>query len=249
MQVVVDALLTNYRLTGKGKLVVFLHGWGDSSQGSLALQSALAEHYQVLAFDLPGFGSSQTPPDVWGLSDYARFVRAAIRKLNLKPYAIIGHSNGGAIALRGLSDGSLEAQKLVLLASAGIRNEYNGRKYALRVAARTGKALTKPLPQRLRKKLQAKAYATIGSEMLIAEHLQESFKKIVSDDVQADAAGVTLPSLLIYGQHDTATPVHYGELFQAALPHSTLQVIPQAGHFVYLDQPARVTDLIEEFLR
>ena len=248
MQIVVDQLLTSYQLSGNGKLAVVLHGWGDSSQGSLALQKTLAQQFKVLAIDLPGFGGTQAPPTAWGLTEYATFVQATLRKLDLSVYAYIGHSNGGAIAIRGLSNGTLTSQKLVLLASAGIRNQYNGRKYILRVAARTGKALTSPLPKRLRKKIQAKVYATIGSDMLVAEHLQETFKRIITDDVQADAKHVTQPCLLIYGQNDTATPIQHGELLAEALPNGELKVIPNAGHFVYLDKPNEVRALIEGFL-
>jgi pimeloyl-ACP methyl ester carboxylesterase len=248
MQIVVDQLLTTYQLSGAGKLVVLLHGWGDSSQGSVELQAALARQFQILAIDLPGFGGAQAPPSAWGLTEYADFVAVLLTKLDLKPYAIIGHSNGGAIAIRGLASGSIVAQKLVLLASSGIRNQYNGRKKVLRLAAQSAKLLTKPLPSRVQHKLRSRAYATIGSDMLVAEQLQETFKKIITDDVQADAAKVSIPALLIYGHDDTATPVHYGELLQAAISHSDLHVIPQAGHFVHLDQPAIVVELIRDFL-
>ncbi len=249
MQIVVDQLLTTYQLTGSGKLVVWLHGWGDSSQGSLAMQTELAKKFQVLALDLPGFGATQAPAEPWGLNDYATFVQKILIKLELKPYAIIGHSNGGAIAIRGLAQGSLQARLLILLASAGIRDQYTSRKKVLRLAAKTGKALASPLPQRIQRKLRSKAYATIGSDMLVAEHLQETFKKVVTDDVQADASQITIPALLVYGYDDTATPVHYGDLLQAALRHSELHVIPNAGHFLYLDQPAIVTKLIKDFLK
>jgi pimeloyl-ACP methyl ester carboxylesterase len=249
MQIVVDQLLTNYHLAGNGKLVVLVHGWGDSSKSWAALQAELAKQYQVLAFDLPGFGGTQAPTDDWGLDHYALFAAGLVKKLGLQPYALIGHSNGGAIALRGLSTGTLKASKLVLLASAGIRNQHNGRNRVLRVAAKTTKALIKPLPQRMQRKLRGTAYKKIGSDMLVAEHLQETFKRVVTDDVRADAKHVTIPSLLIYGTQDTATPLRYGELLQAALPHAKLETIAGAGHFVYLDEPVQVLDLIEEFLR
>ncbi|MGH7193731.1 MAG: alpha/beta fold hydrolase, partial [Candidatus Saccharimonadales bacterium] len=95
MNVVVDNLLTDYSLSGKGRLVLLLHGWGDSSKGLAGLQRRLSDGYEVLALDLPGFGGTQAPADVWNLDDYARFVAAALKKLKLgQPYAVIGHSNG-----------------------------------------------------------------------------------------------------------------------------------------------------------
>src|SRR5689334_4037297 len=134
MQVVVDSLLTRYTREGKGKQVLLLHGWGDSAAGFRVLQHALAKKYCVTAVDLPGFGGTQAPPAPWGLDDYAQFVAHFFTKIEDKPvYAIVGHSNGGAIAIRGLGSGVLNADKLVLLASAGIRGTYKGRVKALRV--------------------------------------------------------------------------------------------------------------------
>ncbi|MEO7364611.1 MAG: alpha/beta hydrolase [Candidatus Saccharimonadales bacterium] len=248
MQIVVDQLVTTYQLTGSGKVVVLLHGWGDSSKGLAALQAELAKHYQVLALDLPGFGGTQSPATAWGLSDYSLFVAAVLTKLKLKSYAIVGHSNGGAIAIRGVAQGVLKPDRLVLLASSGIRSQYNGRKKAMRLAAKGAKTLTKPLPKSIQRRLRTKAYATIGSDMLVAEHLQETFKRIVNDDVQADAARVQQHTLLIYGDDDTATPVAYGELLQSEIGFSDLHVLPDAGHFIHLDQPRIVASLIQEFL-
>ena len=76
----------------------------------------------MVAVDLPGFGGSEAPPAAWDLDDYAAFLEAFLRKLALDwPYAIIGHSNGGALAIRALSSGTLKADKLVLLAASGVR--------------------------------------------------------------------------------------------------------------------------------
>ncbi len=250
MQVIVDSLLTYYEAHGKGRLVLLLHGWGDSAAGLKTLQAALAKKYKVIALDLPGFGGSQPPPEAWGLDSYAYFVAHFLDKIAAKKLvAIVGHSNGGAIAIRGMARGWLSADKLVLLASAGIRGEYKGRVKALRLVTKAGKALTAPLPKSIKQHLRKKVYTTVGSDMLVAEHLQETFKKIVADDVRADAAHLALPTLLIYGDADDATPVAYGKLLQEAIQGSKLEVVPGAGHFVHTDQPAAVEKLIQGFLR
>lgn len=249
MQVVVDSLLTHYVRKGSGKVVLLLHGWGDNSQGLAQLTDALAQKYDVIALDLPGFGGTQMPPQAWDLTNYAQFVEHFLQKIDAaKLYGLLGHSNGGAVAIRGLANGSFKAQKLILLDSAGIRGEYKGRNHALRMAAKTGKAFTAPLPKSFKNKLRRKVYKTIGSDMLVVEGLQETFKKVVSDDVRDNAATITLPALLIYGRDDEQTPPSYGELFNRAMPQAQLHIIPAAGHFVHLDQPQQTTALIQEFL-
>jgi pimeloyl-ACP methyl ester carboxylesterase len=250
MQVVTQSLMTQYLRGGKGKVVVLLHGWGDTSQGLQQVFDYVSKKYDVITLDLPGFGGTQAPPQAWGLDDYVVFIRDFLRKLHVDHvYAFIGHSNGGAIAIRGLGNGTLAADTLVLLASAGIRNEYKGRNVALRLLAKTGKLATAPLPRSVKQKLRRKAYQTIGSDMLVAEHLQETFKRVVTDDVRTDAAQLVMPVLLVYGEQDDSTPVWYGQQYHELMPESTLEILPGAGHFVYRDRPEDVKKAIMEFLQ
>lgn len=248
MQLVVEMLLTNYVQKGQGPVVVLLHGWGDDWQTFRQLADALSDTYTVVGLDLPGFGGTQAPHEAWGVNDYALFVSDFLMKAKLKPYAFIAHSNGGTIAIRGLAKGDLRAKKLVLLASAGVRDVYKGRRKALRLAAKAAKAATYPLPKAWQTKLKKQAYQTIGSDMFVAEHLQETFKRVVTDDILADARQLKLPAILIYGTRDTATPPSYGNMINDALKGSTLHMVRDAGHFVHHDQPKEVNKIVREFL-
>lgn len=248
MQVVVDSLLTQYNRTGSGKSVIVLPGWGNDSKAWQSFQQDLAEDYDVTVIDLPGFGGSQPPPTAWGLSDYAAFIKAFLTKIDLSPDVIIGHSNGGAIAIRGLAGGELKAGSLVLLASAGIRTRYKGRRKFFRLLTKTGKWMTIFLPARAKLRLRRQVYHSIGSDMLVAEHLQGTFKKIVEDDVQPDAAKLSLPTLLIYGENDDQTPIDYGRQYHELIDDSVLEIITGAGHFVQFDRPEEVLPRIREFI-
>jgi pimeloyl-ACP methyl ester carboxylesterase len=248
MQVVVDSLLTQYERQGTGKSILVLHGWGDSSKGWQDSSAELAKSFDVVTVDLPGFGGTQVPKETWGLNDYAAFVGSFLKKVRVKPFGIIAHSNGGAIAIRGLANGNLQAEKLVLLDSAGIRNVYLGRKKTIRMVTKTGKLLTRPLPSGVRKRLRRKVYQTVGSDMFVMERLQETFKNVVTDDVQGDAAELHIPTLLIYGEDDLSTPVQYGRMFHHLIAGSKFETIPGAGHFAHRDKPEQVLPLIGKFL-
>jgi pimeloyl-ACP methyl ester carboxylesterase len=248
MQVVVDSLMTQYERAGAGRPVLVLHGWGDNSKSWRGFQKLLGDEYEVVAVDLPGFGGTQAPKQPWGLSDYAAYVGHFCKKIRLNPYAIIGHSNGGAIAIRGLARKDLRAERLVLLDSAGIRNEYKGRTRALRALTKTGKFLSAPLPKSVKRNLRRTVYKSVGSDMLVVEHLQETFKRVVTDDVQGDAATLHLPTLLICGEDDLATPVQYGRILHNLISRSELKVGPSAGHFVHIDKPETVVRDIRRFL-
>lgn len=248
-KLIVNELLISYGESGdNGPAVLLLHGWGDSSKTFESLAKVLSKDYRVLAIDLPGFGASDNPPGVWGLSDYAKIVGAFADKLKLQLYCVIGHSNGGAIAIRALSSKTLKSDRLVLLASSGVRDVYRGKKTILRVVAKTAKLVTYPLPKKTKDKLKRRAYAQIGSDLFVAEHLQETFKKVVTDDVRKDAATLTIPTLLMYGTEDTATPPEFGKQFAQAINGAWLEVVPGAGHFIHHDASTTVESLIEKFL-
>lgn len=253
MQVVVNSLLTAYRHvtpTGTSRPatagpILILHGWGDSSAGWTTFADTLGADAYIL--DLPGFGGSEAPHEDWDLGSYASFVSSFLRKINIKPSAIIGHSNGGAIAIKGLADGSLTAHRLVLLASAGVRTEGQGRKLMIRRIAKIGKRVSAPLPRSTRAALRRALYRRVGSDMLVAEHMEGTFKRVVGQDVQEDARKLTLPVLLVYGEFDEDTPVRYGEILHSHIRNSELKTV-SAGHFLHHDQAGQVSGLVKDFI-
>lgn len=250
MQIVVDGLITSYDLRGKGQLILLLHGWGDSLKGMSNLAKNLSDSYSVLSLDLPGFGSTQPPAAVWDLDDYARFVDMFLTKLGQpQPYAVVGHSNGGALAVRAVSLEVLRPQKLVLLAASGVRTNNRLKRLMLNFVAKVGNLATLWMPERYRQALRKSLYGVAGSDMLVVPELQETFKKTVRQDVQADAAAIDKPTLLVFARDDEAIPVSDGRQYHSLIRRSQLELIDRAGHFVHHDQPDQVTRLIRQFLK
>lgn len=250
MQVVINNLLTNYELTGSGKLIVLVHGWGSDMKSLSSLQKELSKSYQTLSLDLPGMGGTSQPKENWDLGDFASFVSSAIKKLSPnEPYAIVGHSNGGAITVKMVATKLAKPHRLVLLASSGVRSSKATKKKALSAIAKVGKKSLFFLPKASQDRVKGKLYSSIGSEGLLIPELEQTFRNIVSEDIQDIAKSIKTPTLLVYGDSDTSTPPEYGEALVEAIPNSRLEVIAGAGHFVQLDKSHEVTKLIEEFLR
>ena len=250
MKIVIDNLVVNYNLVKSSKMVLLLHGWGDQASGLDNLyQYFIKNGYGVASLDLPGFGQSDNPPIDWDLEKYARFVSKFVSKLGLKVNILIGHSNGGAIAIKIVSLGLIQPQKLILISSAGIRSQYKLRNKSLRIVAKTAKAATFVLPSNYKKKAKEVFYRVIGSDMLIKEDLIETFKNVVSEDLILEAEKITIPTLLIYGQNDKATPVLYGKIFHRKIKNSRLEIFDNVGHFIHLEEPGRLNMMIGDFIR
>jgi pimeloyl-ACP methyl ester carboxylesterase len=238
VKVVVNNQLVNYRLNGQGKLIILLHGWGDNISGLKSLDEELAKFYQVLAIDLPGFGESELPKKPWRLNDYAQLVAGVIKKLELEePFAAIGHSNGGAVLIKAVSQKIIIPSKLILIAASGVRTGQTLKRITLSIFAKTGNLATIWLPERYRMSLRSTLYGMAGSDMLIVPELRETFTLVVQEDLQSVASQISLPTLLIYAENDQAAPISVGKTYNKLINNSKLEIVASSGHFIHLDQP------------
>ena len=249
MHVIVDNLVTNYHKIGNGPTVLLLHGWGDNLNTYKSLAQELQTTYTVVALDLPGFGGTEVPNKAFNLELYARFVASFLEKIgSFELHAVIGHSNGGAVAIKALSSGIVESKKLILLASSGVRSTQKTSKKAKRLLVKLLKIPTKILPTSTQNKIKRKVYEKIGSDLFVAEHLQETFKLVIEEDLVEVSRNIHQPTILIYGTEDNATPVKYGELFHENIKDSELVVIDGADHFLHHAYSKDIQQIINEFL-
>ena len=85
--------------TGKGRVVVLLHGFLGSCQIWQSAIDDLSKSYRVIAIDLPGHGGTDCFGYVHTSEFNAKCVKAVMDSLRLKKYVIVGHSMGGFAAL------------------------------------------------------------------------------------------------------------------------------------------------------
>lgn len=88
-----------YRRGGEGPPLLLIHGWGGSSRYWVGAFATLADRYDIIALDLPGFGASPAPRGAATLGDLTRSAILATQALDLKALAIGGHSFGAAVGL------------------------------------------------------------------------------------------------------------------------------------------------------
>lgn len=249
MKVIVQNLSTEYQDCGTGRVILLLHGWKDSLATFDALVPYLAENFRVVRLDLPGFGATQFPQSNWNLESYAQFVEAFIAKLQLDVYALVGHSFGGRIAIKGVSEKKILPKKLILIASAGIITQKTIAKRIIRFATKIGNMVFFVPPLSFFKtSVRKRLYALLGSDYETAGALQPIFLNVIDEDLQKAASTIKIPTLLIWGQKDTQTPLAYADTFNKSIIDSKLEVIPDGTHFVHREFPDMVLHKFEAFL-
>lgn len=245
MQVIVDGLMTNYEDKGVGPGVLMLHGWADSLKGFSGISSIISKNHRVIAVDLPGFGGTDSPSNTWGLEDYAKWVGEFAKKIKFTPSVVVGHSNGGAIAILAIDAEYVKPRKLVLIASSGIRVS-SVKNVAFRIFSRITKPILQVMPSKLSLRIKKTFYSSIGSDYLVSPHMKKIFSRVVTRDISEEASRVKLPTVLIYGDKDGATPIYpVAKSLNTLIEGSKLNIVPGSDHFVHQHFPDKVVGFME----
>lgn len=225
------------------KTLVFLHGWGVNSKIFEPLFYYLKNDFEIYALDLPGFG--KTPIEkAMTLKDYADFIYKFFKKNNIKDPMVIGHSFGGAVATKLAIIHPESLSKLILVCASTIRQP----RQKMILLKKTADLLKPVFPEKLRKfvlkllKLDKTDYAQIESP-----ELKETFKKVIGEDLKPELSLIKSPTLVIWGENDSETPLKEGELIAKTIPGAEFKIIKNAGHFVFLEKPEEFIKLIKDF--
>jgi pimeloyl-ACP methyl ester carboxylesterase len=246
--IIVDNLLLRYYYfspKGAKKTLLFLHGWGvDSLSFGKLVDRLTTKKYAVYLLDLPGFGQSQMPETVYNVDDYSNAVSQFVKKMGLKDLILIGHSFGGRIAIKIAAENPGYLDKAVLVDTAGIATA-STMKRILSVLAKIVSPIFKPdFMQPLRKRF----YFLIGSEYLENEKLSMIFSKVVSENLTRTVAQIRIPTLIVWGENDSVTPIYFGRLMNKLIPKSKLIIFSNAGHFPFIDNPNKFIEALTEFI-
>lgn len=247
MKTIIHNLATEYQDEGSGLVMLFLHGWQANVNTFDALVPSFSKDFRVIRLNLPGFGGSEMSSSPWGVGEYANFVKAFIEKLGISVAVLVGHSFGGRIAIKGVSEGIILTKKLILISSAGLAKQHNLRSLLFTTVAKIGKAVLFLAPLR-KEKLRRWLYERAGSDYLGSGSLKETFLLVTREDLSQNAVKVSVPTLLIWGEDDTTTPLSDGKRLQSLIPGSQLKILEKGGHFVHQEKAGDVSALITTFV-
>lgn len=245
----IDGLKVYYEVDGKGSPVVLLHGWGGQAASFKPVFNYLARNYRVYALDLPGFGYSDIPSVPWGTNDYALFISNFFVKKRIANTNIIAHSFGGRIAIVLAANFPEKVNKLVLVDSAGIKSKRTV-KYHLRVSiAKIGRFLFSPRFFGIYgEKARDTIYSLVASkDYQDAGEMRGTLVKVVNEDLKYLLSKIKSPTLLVWGEQDTATPISHAKIMEKEIEYSGLVILQNAGHFSYLDQFPQFCRIVSRF--
>lgn len=247
----IEGVSMRYDVLGSGSQpVVVMHGWGCKASTVQVLADACADiSTTVYNLDLPGFGDSSEPPAAWGVEDYTAFIEKFAAAEGITRPVLVGHSFGGRISIVFASRN--DTAKVILVDAAGIKPRRK-LKYYLKVywfkllkhlaPIILGQKRGNELIERRRGRAGSSDYNNSSPRM------RAVMSRVVNEDLKHLMAAIKAPTLLIWGENDTATPLSDAKTMERLIPDAGLVAYPDAGHYSFLDRPAQTKAVIASFL-
>ncbi|MBU1374867.1 MAG: alpha/beta hydrolase [Alphaproteobacteria bacterium] len=238
-----------YVRAGQGPSLVLLHGNGHSWHEFSDAIPALAQHFDVVAWDMPGHGDSTdvaVPPSI---ESYAGALADLVAGLGLVRPAILGSSVGAFIAASYAADHGA--------ASAVVLEEMQFRSRDFWAAAWTRVVGMFGEPVQTLEAVQARFKRTVDADLLSRWNRERTragaaamigvMAAIRDFDVAGTLSRLEAPCLLLFGE--AGPTVDRAEALAGTRPGAVVGVIPEAGHFISLDQPAAFAAAVIGFLQ
>lgn len=246
--------------------VLLIHGIGDKAARDWdSLIPWLTGDFRVLAVDLPGFGRSSKSNAAYTPDNYVTFLRHLIgEQVRARPLMLVGHSMGGALALRYAARYPRDVAALVIadvpailhrlaysqhLSHLGIdflpslypaQNDHLNN-LASNILGAVEKA--QPTPEAI------VASATLRKSMLNADPAKIAGMALAIEDFSRDIANVQAPTLVLWGGRDRIAPLRNARVLATSLPNAELEIFESSGHTPMDDVPAAFGARVFEFLR
>lgn len=250
-----DRVHVDIRGSDRDTSILLLHGWGSSSELMAPLAVRLEKDFRVISVDFPGHGRSPAPHAAWDIPAHAFLVQQLLTQYASERTVIVGHSNGGRVALHMMTQANAprNVRALVLVAPSGIRRKRSAGFYVRSWSARILKAPFSFMPGPIRdfgldwlrhslvwKLLSSSDYQSLEGVM------RETFVQCVNHYVEDILPRIGVPVVVLRGDADDAISDDQVQRLVKRLPDAGLVTLPGAGHYAHLDAPDAVVAAIHE---
>lgn len=261
-RLMVNGAAIHYEDTGSGDdTIVFAHGLLWSGRMYEAQVAALKGRYRCITFDFRGQGNSEATADGYDMDTLAQDALVLIKTLVGQPVHFVGLSMGGFVGMRLAIHHPEWLKSLSLLeTSADPEPKENLLKYKIlpKIARVFGMRIVAPQamkimfgqtflndPTRASERAEMRRRLLQNDKVNIGKAINGVFSR---QGVYQLLPKITTPTLIIVGDEDVATIPAKSRRMHAAIKHSTLVVIPGAGHTSTIETPTAVTQALTGFL-
>jgi pimeloyl-ACP methyl ester carboxylesterase len=236
---------------GNGPPLLYLHE-AEGVPSDAPFLASLAQRFRVLAPSHPGFGRSSLPEQYDSVSDLAFLYLDLLDELSLSDVCLLGTSFGGWVAAEIAVRSCQRLSHLVLVDPIGIKVGDREQRdiadfFALPAEELRRRTYFRPPPQPDTSAMSDDELAVIArNQAAFALYIWEPFAH--NPKLRSLLHRVSVPTLLIWGEHDGIVSTQYGEQYRRAIRGAHLEVIANAGHLPHIEQPEAFVERVLTFV-
>lgn len=250
---------------GHDETIILLHGSGPGATGWSNFSQnipALAEHYRVIAVDMPGWGESD--PVTWQERDHSTALLDLMDALEIDKATIIGNSMGGGTTLRFGYEHPERVHRLITMGSSSGAPTLMGAAGLTEGLKVLQKGYRQPSFETMKELVQVMTFNSANAtdeliqgraDTVLAhpEHAQNFIdgtgKKPVVELDHARLREIAVPTLLFHGRDDRVVHFEHSLRLTSLVPNSRLYLINGCGHWLQTEHAQEFTDQVLHFLR
>jgi pimeloyl-ACP methyl ester carboxylesterase len=258
--VAVGGLNITYQRVGSGDPLVLLHGgFGFDSRSWRPQLDGLADEFNVVAWDAPGCGGSDDPPDSFQMADYADCLAEFLTAIDVRRPHVLGISFGGALALALYGRHPTLPGSLILAgAYAGWAGSLPADEVQRRVRQVSTDLTQRPeawMPKYLPGMLTESAPPDMADQMLALmadirpQPALTMLRAMADSDLRGVLPSIEVPTLVLHGELDVRSPLSIGRELHRRIRGSRLVVLPEVGHLSNVEAAEPFNREVRSFLR
>jgi pimeloyl-ACP methyl ester carboxylesterase len=237
--ILLDDKIVHYEVLGRGRPVIFVHGWVGSWRYWVPAMQACSVSFRAYALDLWGFGDTARDPALYSLEQQALLLDRFLQEMGIAKVALIGHSLGALIAAIFTRRSPEMVDRLMCvdcpLDARAIHNRLRSDPPHALADWLTGRNADAEPVRADASKIDPQAITTSLTNM------ENTIPNWAGDDMRT-------PCLVVHGQNDLAVAAPPDERVAALPPRLHYIALEQSGHFPMLDEIPRFNRLVADFL-
>ncbi|MBC2697827.1 MAG: alpha/beta hydrolase [ANME-2 cluster archaeon] len=250
MKMKVNDIELFYEVHGEGEPIIFSHGWMcDCSVWNSQIEF-FSEKYKVIAYDQRGHGKSDKPKSDYSIETLSNDLYSLIQELNLEKVILVGHSMGGMTAITFALNHPDKVSKLVLVGTSAKMN-FSGyiqiwimmHIFSYESFARGMIDLLYDPSEQVKKEAFDRA---MNTQKFVSYDCATEFMK--NYDKRDRVSKIKVPTLIVVGEKDKATPVKMSRYLNREIKDSKLKIIPDSKHMVIIDKANELNEIIDMFI-
>ena len=235
--ILLDGSIVHYEVLGRGRPVIFLHGWVGSWRYWIASMQVASTSYRSYALDMWGFGDSAHNVLNYSLDQQATLLDRFLNEMGIGKIALVGHGLG---ALVGMSFAMRFQQSVDRVMAVSCPLNYDS------INARLRTAPAAELVDWLSNRTPEATTALADASKTDLQAVTASLAGFQSDNVYGNYRALNIPTLLVYGDKDQAITVPDEETSVSTMTHQI--TLEASGHFPMIDETIQFNRLLTDFL-